>query len=226
MRKLAAVESLGSCTTIATDKTGTLTVNQQTARRIFIPPGEWVEAGCVGYDPGEGQVTVGGAPLPDPLAEAVRNLSKSSVICNEGSLYREDGAWVHHGDAMDVAFLTFGYKAGLEPDWIRNAVRTVATVPFESERMYAAVYYREEDEPGEGVRIAVKGALEAVLPFCTIIATPPTPTPAELPTILPTSPPPTETTPVPQTTAAFSLIPLIGALAILLFACGIMRKQP
>jgi magnesium-transporting ATPase (P-type) len=173
VRKLSAVESLGSCTTIATDKTGTLTVNQQTARVVVIPPGEWVEAGGVGYDPGEGQITTGGEPLSGTLKVAVQRLAGISIICNEGSLYREDGTWVHHGDAMDVAFLALGYKSGLEPDAVKNTIRTVASVPFESERMYAAVYYREnESSPGDPVRIAVKGALEAILPFCTAMATP------------------------------------------------------
>jgi len=173
VRKLAAVESLGSCTTIATDKTGTLTVNQQTARVIFIPQGSYAEADGVGYDPGEGRITSEGVPLQGPLSDRVRQLARTAVICNEGALYREDGAWVHHGDAMDVAFLTLGYKAGLEPDVVRNTIRTVATVPFESERMYAAVYYRDDDGSQEGqVRIAVKGAMEAVLPYCTHMVTP------------------------------------------------------
>jgi len=180
VRKLAAVESLGSCTTIATDKTGTLTVNQQTARVLFIPPGEYAEADGVGYDPGEGRITAEGAPLQGPLSGAVMRLARTAVICNEGALFREDGTWVHHGDAMDVAFLTLGYKAGLEPDAVRNAIRTVATVPFESERMYAAVYYREDNGvQGAPVKIAVKGALEAVLPSCTTMSTPEGPVPLD-----------------------------------------------
>lgn len=173
VRKLAAVESLGSCTTIATDKTGTLTVNQQTARVLFIPPGLYAEADGVGYDPGGGRITAEGVPLKGAFSDAVSKLARAAIICNEGALYREDGTWVHHGDAMDVAFLTLGYKAGLNPDAIRNEIRTVATVPFESERMYAAVYYRDEnDRRGSPVKIAVKGALEAVLPHCTTMNTP------------------------------------------------------
>lgn len=165
VRKLAAVESLGSCTTIATDKTGTLTVNQQTARVLLIPGAEPIEVSGAGYTP-EGEILLAGAtPLPAPLAAAVERLACAAVICNEGSLYLEDGQWVHHGDAMDVAFLSLAYKAGLDPDRARNSVKKVAEVPFESERMYAAVYYREEGDAR--VRLAVKGALEALLPYCT-----------------------------------------------------------
>jgi len=169
VRKLAAVESLGSCTTIATDKTGTLTVNQQTVRVLLIPKAEPIEVSGAGYTP-EGEILLAGtAALPAPMTAAVRRLARAAVICNEGSLYREDSQWVHHGDAMDVAFLSLAYKAGLEPDRVRNSVLKVAEVPFESEQMYAAVYYREEGDAQ--VHLAVKGALEAVLPHCTTMTT-------------------------------------------------------
>ncbi|MDI6899128.1 MAG: HAD-IC family P-type ATPase [Methanolinea sp.] len=172
VRKLAAVESLGSCTTIATDKTGTLTVNQQTAQAVFIPPGTIVEVTGAGYDPGEGTFRIAGEEIPEQVAGAVRGLAKVAVICNEGTLYREDGTWVHSGDAMDVALLALGYKAGLVPDEVRNGIENVAHVPFESERMYAAVYYREGEDPAGPVKIAVKGAVEALLPYCRAMATP------------------------------------------------------
>jgi Ca2+-transporting ATPase len=175
VRKLAAVESLGSCTTIATDKTGTLTVNEQTARIVFVPPGERVEASGAGYTP-DGAVP----PLAPPLAAAVRHLARTAVICNEGSLYQEDGRWVHYGDAMDVALLTLAYKAGLDPDTVRNSVRVVAEVPFESERMYAAVYYRDiGDAPDTLPGVAVKGALEVVFPYCTTMTTADGPVPLD-----------------------------------------------
>ncbi|MCQ8894669.1 MAG: HAD-IC family P-type ATPase [Methanolinea sp.] len=172
VRKLAAVESLGSCTTIATDKTGTLTVNQQTAQAVFVPPGTVVKVTGAGYEPGEGTLLVAGESPPEPVARAVRALARVAIICNEGTLYREDETWVHSGDAMDIALLALGYKAGLVPDEVRNGIRPVAHVPFESERMYAAVYYREGDDPKGPVKIAVKGAVEAVLPYCRTMATP------------------------------------------------------
>ncbi|MDH7510639.1 MAG: HAD-IC family P-type ATPase [Methanolinea sp.] len=172
VRKLAAVESLGSCTTIATDKTGTLTVNQQTAQAVLVPPGTIVEVTGGGYDPGGGTLRLAGADPPETVARAVRALAKGAVICNEGTLYRENETWVHSGDAMDVALLALGYKAGLVPDEVRNSIRVVAHVPFESERMYAAVYYREGEDPAGRVKIAVKGAVEAVFPYCRTMATP------------------------------------------------------
>ena len=108
---------------------------------------------------------------------------------------QEDEAWVHHGDAIDVAFLALASKLGINPDKVRNDVKVVAEVPFESERMYAAVYYKEDksgpikaeedksellklendksrpaktegDKSGH-IKIAAKGAMEAILPYCT-----------------------------------------------------------
>ena len=138
-------------------------------RVLLIPKAEPIEVSGAGYTP-EGEILLAGtAALPAPMTAAVRRLARAAVICNEGSLYREDSQWVHHGDAMDVAFLSLAYKAGLEPDRVRNSVLKVAEVPFESEQMYAAVYYREEGDTQ--VHLAVKGALEAVLPHCTTMTT-------------------------------------------------------
>jgi Ca2+-transporting ATPase len=164
VRRLSAVESLGSCTTIASDKTGTLTVNQQTVREILLPSGARLTVSGAGYA-GEGAVTdhegkgITGAGRTDTLA-----LARAAAICNEAGLFQEpDGQWVFQGDAMDVALLALAYKLGMNPDHIRNEVELIAEVPFEPAQRYAAVYYRHEDTIG----VAVKGAMEAILPYCT-----------------------------------------------------------
>jgi len=91
-------------------------------------------------------------------------LARAAVICNEGGLFQEpDGQWVFQGDAMDVALLALAYKLGMNPDHIRNEIELIAEVPFEPAQRYAAVYYRHEDTIG----VAVKGALEVILPYCT-----------------------------------------------------------
>lgn len=169
VRKLSAVESLGSCTTIATDKTGTLTVNQQTAKMILLPPGDYFEVSGEGYTPvGEVKQENGGSPDPENT-ERLRKLALATSICNEGTLSQRNGEWVHHGDAIDVAFLALAFKIGINPEEARKEVKVVAEVPFESERRYAAVYY-QKDKSGP-VRVAVKGAMEAVLPYCTNMST-------------------------------------------------------
>ncbi|RXE57002.1 ATPase [Methanoculleus taiwanensis] len=166
VRFLAAVESLGSCTLIASDKTGTLTVNQQTARVVTLPTGEGFTVSGAGYA-GEGEVSDGEGATPEGSDwKRLLALARTSAISNEGSLVHEDGVWAHKGDAIDVAFLALGYKLGLDPAALRRSADIVAEVPFESERRFAAAWHRE----GDAVRVSVKGAVEAVLPLCTTMA--------------------------------------------------------
>ncbi|NIQ96258.1 MAG: HAD-IC family P-type ATPase, partial [Desulfuromonadales bacterium] len=167
VRKLTAVEALGSCTFIASDKTGTLTVNRQTAKVVSLPGGELYAVTGEGYA-GEGQVLDGDGNEPDAAGGcAVERLARSAVFCNEASLIRSGQGWTHHGDAVDVALLALGYKAGLAPAAEACAVQVVGEIPFESERRYAARFFRQ----GEGVRVALKGAAEALLPFCAMMQT-------------------------------------------------------
>jgi len=180
VRKLAAVESLGSCTIIASDKTGTLTVNQQTVKTIYLPSGESLSVSGEGYA-GEGEVLFGkpGTPLSDSLRSRLKNLARAAILCNEGSLNRENGDWVYHGDAMDVALLALGYKLGLDPVAIRKETVFVGEIPFESERKYAAAFYRQADH----IAVAVKGAGEAVFRFSKTMETKDEPVTLELKTI-------------------------------------------
>ncbi|NMA11180.1 MAG: HAD-IC family P-type ATPase [Methanomicrobiales archaeon] len=167
VRFLAAVESLGSCTLIASDKTGTLTVNQQTARVVALPTGEVFSVTGAGYA-GEGEVvSEEGNPVSGSARNRLEHLARAATISNEAALERTDeGEWAHRGDAIDVAFLALTYKLGLDPAGIREGVPIVAEIPFESERRYAAVWYRD----GEETLVAVKGAVETVLPFCRTMA--------------------------------------------------------
>lgn len=163
VRFLAAVESLGSCTLIASDKTGTLTVNQQTARVVVLPTGEEFSVTGVGYA-GKGDIlTGGGAAVSGSVRRRLEDLARAATINNEAALERTDeGIWTHRGDAIDVAFLALTYKLRLDPAAIREGAATVAEIPFESEQRYAAVWYRTDG----AIRVAVKGAVETVLPFC------------------------------------------------------------
>ncbi len=166
-RRLVAVESLGSCTVIASDKTGTLTLNEQTAQVILFPDGQRLEASGQGYS-GEGEVAATGRqPLGDAQRAGLLRLGRAAILCNEGALTRQDDGWRHSGDAMDVALLALGYKLGLSPEAERRAHPPLAEIPFESERRYAAVAYRVGDE----TQAAVKGAVEAVARFCQTMLT-------------------------------------------------------
>lgn len=163
VRKLTAVESLGSCTVIASDKTGTLTVNQQTVRTVVLPDGRSFDFSGEGYN-GEGQVSASGGDKITPTDEQeLKRLAELAILANEGSLVQEQNGWKHHGDAMDVAFLSMGYKLGLNPEQVKKQVRVTQEVPYESEKKYSAVFFEKN---GTGYA-AAKGAVETILDFCT-----------------------------------------------------------
>jgi len=169
VRKLAAVEALGSCTYIATDKTGTLTVNQQTIRQVVIPGVSSFSVTGEGYS-GTGSIynEAGNQLRPgDRGWPCLVKTAEISVLCNEGSLVLINGEWIHSGDPVDVAFLAFAYKTGIDPASVKERARVVRTIPFDSDRKYAAVFYEDSLKQ----YVAVKGALEALLPRCHAIMT-------------------------------------------------------
>ncbi len=158
VRRLIAVEALGSCTYIASDKTGTLTENQLTVRKIvFIDEPDWVVTGE--SDRPEGTVQApAGAPTPAERARLAR-LCECAVLANEGYLGHQDGGWSRNGDAVDVALLIMAHKAGCTRPRILARWPEIDTVPFESERLFSASLNRD----GDGERLFVKGAFETVL---------------------------------------------------------------
>ena len=165
VRKLTSVESLGSCTVIASDKTGTLTVNQQTARKIIFPDGKTYSIDGEGYN-GEGKVLDDNNPVQEVKHsdnKQLRLISRIAVMANEGSLNRENGKWVHYGDAIDVALLALSYKLGSNPEKIRSEIKFIDKIPYESERKFSASFC----EKNEVVNIGIKGAVETLLDFCT-----------------------------------------------------------
>lgn len=167
VRRLLAVEALGSCTLIATDKTGTLTVNQLTARSIVFPNNDTWEISGEGVEP-KGEIL-----LPQKTASADRTvllerLCRTSVLTNEGFLGRTDSGWAHHGDAVDVAFLVMAHKAGVVKAETVNAFPEISCIPYESERQFSASLNEVK-----GKQYAfVKGAFERLLPMCITMATP------------------------------------------------------
>jgi magnesium-transporting ATPase (P-type) len=167
IRRLVAAEALGSCTFIASDKTGTLTVNELTVRRIVFPGQEPWEVTGEGRRPEGHILTPDGALTPQALA-LLQRLAEAVVLCNEAWLAHRDGAWVHDGDAVDVALLVMAHKVGVTQAEALNAFPLLAQIPFESERQFAATLHQ-----GDGrSTVFVKGALERLLPMCTQMATP------------------------------------------------------
>jgi len=144
-----------------------LTVNRQTVRRLLLPDGERFDVSGEAYD-GVGAVTptAGGGPDVATL-QRVDALVQVGVLCNEATLQHDEGAWVHDGDAIDVALLALGYKRGISPFVARNDRVIRAEIPFESERRFSAVFFEHE---GRSL-VAMKGALETVLPHCRTMGT-------------------------------------------------------
>ncbi len=165
VRKLTAVEGLGSCTYIASDKTGTLTVNQQTVKIIVLPSGDSFSVSGEGYA-GDGAILSDAREVCTSEAlSRLRRLGTAGVLCNEAQLTCENGVWNHHGDAVDIALLALGYKLALDPTRLRKSVKILGSIPFESERKFAALFYEDRRD----AKVAVKGAVEEILMRCDLM---------------------------------------------------------
>ena len=150
VRKLKSVESLGSCTVIASDKTGTLTVNEQTAKKIVLPTGDYFDVTGTGYDT-KGEIV-------GENIESVQEIALYGVLNNEASI---DGK-KHIGDSIDIAFLVLGKKANVDV----KSIKILEKIPYESENKYSAVFYEVNNE----VFCTVKGSIEVVKNFCNSIS--------------------------------------------------------
>ena len=164
VRQLPAVEGLGSCTVIATDKTGTLTVNQLTAKRVWLPGHGTVLVGGEGYDL-SGDLALESGPLHEAAQKDFRSLGHSAVLCNDASFDPKIGTASASGDTVDLAFLVLAAKASLDVVGLSRRTPRVAEIPFDAGRKYAASLNRHEGEHW----LHVKGAAEVIVPLCTNI---------------------------------------------------------
>lgn len=149
VRKLKSAESLGSCTVIASDKTGTLTVNEQTAKRIVLPYNVEYNISGTGFS-FEGKVTGGDITY-------AKEIALLGYINNEADVDEEQKV----GDSIDIAFKVLGKKLDIEA----TNIKTLESIPYESENKYSAVFYELDNE----VYCTVKGSLEVVKSFCSNI---------------------------------------------------------
>ncbi len=164
IKKLSSVETLGSCTVICTDKTGTLTQNEMTVREAWIA-GRRLAATGVGYEPkGEFQPAQGSQ---DALAADLRELALAAVLCNNAKLVPPKGekGWTVLGDPTEAALLVAGAKAGLTLGDAAKDYPRLRELPFDSSRKrMSTIHPRGREE------IAfVKGAPKEVLSLCTSI---------------------------------------------------------
>lgn len=151
VKSLYSVESLGSCTVIASDKTGTLTVNEQTARKIVLKDGTSFEVTGTGYN-GDGQVL----PNGEAKIEEAERLVKLCAVNNEAHLEKVTNGYESYGDSIDIAFLALKEKMKINMD-----IKVKNRIPYESEKQYSAVFYEQN-----GVLCCtVKGSLEKIMSF-------------------------------------------------------------
>ena len=160
LRRLQAAETLGAATVICTDKTGTLTQNEMTLRRIWLPTGE-IQVTGIGYDPA-GHFEVDGEKLdyhqrPDLLA-----LLQTGLTCNHAHIEKDEQGWHQIGEPTEAALVVAAYKAWLSPP---VEAHSVSEFSFNSSRKRMTIIEKTD----EGMFAHVKGAPEVILDRCTHI---------------------------------------------------------
>jgi len=170
IRKLPAVETLGSTTVICSDKTGTLTENQMTVTAV-VAGHEAFKVTGTGYAP-EGCISPAREALDTGLTVtnmygrvALLDCLRAGALCNDSQLLKTDAGWTIQGDPTEGALLVIAAKAGLDPAVLREELPRLDTIPFESEHQYMATLH---DQGADRPRVAyAKGAVEAILKRCS-----------------------------------------------------------
>ncbi len=161
VRRLPAIEALGSVSVICSDKTGTLTRNEMTvaavatAERLF-------EVSGAGYAP-RGGFRLNGRDIAPGDYPLLASLSRAALLCSEAELVRRGEDWTVVGDPMEGALLTLAAKAGLDPDAERRSHPQTDAIPFDAQhRFMASLHHDHEGAAG----IYVKGAPERIIEMC------------------------------------------------------------
>ncbi|NDJ34647.1 MAG: calcium-translocating P-type ATPase, SERCA-type [Chloroflexi bacterium] len=167
IRRLPAVETLGSASAICSDKTGTLTQNEMTVRRIYLP-GRMLDVEGKGYEP-QGDFIDDGDSFAPASDEALMHVLKAAALVNDARLEKEDGHWRIIGDPTEGALVVAAAKAGLDLRELNETYNRVDEVPFDSARKRMSTLHIDPDRDGQPT-LFVKGAPDIVLERCTHIA--------------------------------------------------------
>ncbi|MCS7177960.1 MAG: cation-translocating P-type ATPase [Anaerolineae bacterium] len=160
VRRLPAVETLGSVTVICSDKTGTLTIGEMTARRLYVA-GRFLEISGVGYTP-QGTFSESGKTV-DPSDPDLQVLLRAAALASDARLAQTDGRWRIKGDPTEGALVVAAAKAGLHKPDLERAYPRIGEIPFTSETKRMTTLH----ETPEGIVAYSKGAPEVILASCT-----------------------------------------------------------
>lgn len=162
IRRLPAVETLGSVTVICSDKTGTLTHNEMTVTRVITTTRDIAVSGA-GYTP-HGEFLHQGEHIDVQDCEGMQEMLRAGLLCNDAELQRDDqDQWLPHGDTMDAALLCLARKAGLDDEFERREWPRDDAIPFDSAHRFMVTLHH--DHAGHGF-IYVKGAPERLFSMC------------------------------------------------------------
>jgi Ca2+-transporting ATPase len=164
VRHLAAVETLGSATVIASDKTGTLTKNEMTVRVVVTASGRVAFAGS-GYSPAGEVRADGGGPIAGALRVEIERALAVADRANNASVLERDGRWTVQGDPTEGALLVAARKCGLSSGDLDRRHPRVGEVPFSSERKLMSTIHRDTEEEHAGI-VFTKGAPDVLLGRC------------------------------------------------------------
>ncbi len=162
IRKLPAVEALGSATVICSDKTGTLTENQMTVQKIYAGNETYDVTGS-GYD-SKGQIYLGGAEVSLASKAALKDCLLAGVLCNDSQLIMEQQRVIVRGDPTEGALIASAQKGGIDQTEAGSRLMHLDSIPFESEHQYMATLHRGVD--GQSHVMYIKGAVEKILERC------------------------------------------------------------
>lgn len=161
VRRLPAIETLGSVSVICSDKTGTLTRNEMMVD-IVVTSREQFKVQGGGYEP-SGNIEIDNKIVSSQEYSSLYELGKVAALCNDAELIRRNDTWTGHGDPMEIALWTFSSKTGADNSETRKLWTRTDVIPFDSQHKYMATLNHDHD--GHAF-IFIKGAPETIISMC------------------------------------------------------------
>jgi magnesium-transporting ATPase (P-type) len=162
IRRLPAVETLGSVTVICTDKTGTLTCNEMTVKSVFAGNTLFTVEGA-GYSPQEGCIKLDETEIDVKNYPDLQRLIKVAALCNNTSVVKSSGVWIHQGDPTEAALITLALKANIAVDGLKRRLPRTDAIPFDSAHSFMVTLHHDQDTGF----VLIKGAPECIFSRCS-----------------------------------------------------------